>query len=88
MFTSHVKIKIIHLNVTGETKYLANMQSYTACHRKYHDKKLIEAKDLLWVVGRSDYSALLVMSSRPVCQRWVSCILNRRQMRFLLQKLN
>ena len=26
---------MFNLNVTGETKYLANMQIYIACHRKY-----------------------------------------------------
>ena len=29
---------MLNINVTGETKYLANMHIYTVCHRKYQNK--------------------------------------------------
>ena len=34
MLNVKYKCKMLNLNVTGETKYLANMQIHTACHQK------------------------------------------------------
>ena len=45
---------MLNLNVTGETKYLGNMQIYTACHQKYQNKSLESAVlALCWMLSLS-----------------------------------
>ena len=52
--------------MSGETKYLANIQIYTACHRKCRNKSSLTPtgaiRGLLRLVGRNDCAALLVPS--------------------------
>ena len=57
----------VNLNVTGETKYLANMLIYIAYDWKYQNKSSMmrtsAIRGLLQVVRRDDCAALLVKPS-------------------------
>ena len=68
---------MLNLNVMGETKYLANMQIYTACHRKYQNKSSLMLTTaictLLWVIKWSDCAALLVTSPHLLSSCLPSC---------------